>query len=49
MRTVPNAIETRETEDNRMMSERPLLMSEKVMFAVAGPPALLGMIVALFI
>lgn len=31
------------------MIERPLLMSEKVMFVVAGPSALLGMVAALFI
>lgn len=32
-----------------MIGERPLLMSEKVLFMVAGPPTLLGMIAALFI
>ena len=31
------------------MIERPLLMSEKVMFVVAGPLALLGTITALFL
>jgi hypothetical protein len=30
------------------MIERSLLMSEKVMFVVAGPTVLLGMIAALF-
>ena len=31
------------------MRERPLLMSEKVLFMVVGTPTLLGMIAALFI
>jgi hypothetical protein len=31
------------------MSEKPLLMSEKALFVVAGPLALLGTIAALFI
>jgi hypothetical protein len=30
-----------------MLSEKPLLMSEKVLFMVAGPMALLGTIAAL--
>jgi hypothetical protein len=34
---------------SRMMSERPLLMSEKVLFVVAGPLALLEVIAALFV
>jgi hypothetical protein len=34
---------------HKIMIERPLLMSEKVLFVVAGPPALLGIIAALFI
>ena len=32
-----------------MMIEKPLLVSEKVMFVFAGPPTLLGIIVALII
>jgi hypothetical protein len=32
-----------------MMIEKPLLVSEKVMFVVAGPPTLLRIIVALII
>jgi hypothetical protein len=39
----------RERREEGMMSERPLLMSEKVLFVVAGPLALLEVIAALFI
>jgi hypothetical protein len=42
-----SSLRSKQTGGSRMLSEKSLLMSEKVLFMVAGPMALLGTIAAL--